>query len=55
MEMKQNSESPEKAGKTRKIVTTLIVLVVLAALFLAAKYLVSSVDILELLKKLHGG
>jgi len=31
------------------------VLVVLAALFLAAHYLVSSVDIVELLKKLHGG
>lgn len=55
MEAKQNSESPEKAGKTRKIVTALIVLVVLAALSLAARYLVSSVDIVELLKKMHGG
>ena len=55
MKVKQNSESPETVGKTRKIVTALIVLVVFVALFLAAKYLVSSVDIVELLKKLHGG
>ena len=42
MKVKQNSESPETVGKARKIVTALIVLVVL-------------VDIVELLKKLHGG
>jgi hypothetical protein len=52
MESKRN---PKKTGKTRKIVTILIALVVLAAMLLAAQYLVSSVNVLDLLKKLHGG
>jgi flagellar basal body-associated protein FliL len=55
METKQNSENQEKAGKTRKIVTALVVIVVLAALVLAAQYLVSNVDIVEMLRKMHGG
>ena len=49
METKQNLE---KTSTTRKIVTIVIALVVLAALFLAAQYIVSSVDIVELLKKM---
>ncbi len=55
MENKQNSENQEKTGTHRKIVTTVIVLVVFAALFLAAQYLVGSLDVAELLRKMHGG
>jgi len=55
METKRNPENQEKTGKTQKIVTALVAIVVLAALFLAARYLVNNVDIVELLKKLHGG
>jgi hypothetical protein len=36
-------------------VRTLIVLVVIASLVLAAYILVSSVDVVELLKRIHGG
>jgi hypothetical protein len=46
---------PEKPNKTRQIVTIVVTLFILAALALAAQYLVSQVDIVELLKKLHGG
>lgn len=55
MEIKKDSKNQEKAGKIRKIVTIVIVIMVFVALFLAAQYLVNSVNIVELLKKLHGG
>jgi hypothetical protein len=55
METKQNVEMKKKNGEVRKIVTALIVIVVIATLVLAAYYPVSSVDVAELLKKLHGG
>jgi hypothetical protein len=55
METNPNSEEKANRGTARKIVTALIVLAVFVALVLAARYLVSSVDIMELLKKLHGG
>jgi hypothetical protein len=55
METKPNSVNQQKSGTTRKIVTALVVIVVLAALALAAQYLVSQVNIVELLKKMHGG
>ncbi len=51
----ENKPNPENQSKTRKIITALVVIVVLTALALAAQYLVSSVDIVELLKKMHGG
>ena len=53
MENKKQTEG--KAGTGRKIVTALIVVALLIVLILAAQYLVGSVDIVELLKKLHGG
>ena len=55
METKKNSESEAKAGSVRKIVTTLVVLIVLVVLALAARYVVGSIDIVQLLKSLHGG
>ena len=55
METKPNPENQEKTGKIRKIVTILIVLVFFAVLALGSQYLVNNVDIVELLKKLHGG
>jgi hypothetical protein len=39
----------------KKIITAVIVIVVIAALFSAANWLVNSFDIAELLKKMHGG
>lgn len=55
METKKNSEMKEKTANTRKIITTIVVIIVFAALALSAQYLVNSIDIVELLKKLHGG
>ncbi|MEI7846262.1 MAG: hypothetical protein WCK35_10705 [Chloroflexota bacterium] len=54
MEIKQNSDDKAKATG-RKIVTVVIVLIVFIALVFAARFLVGSLDIVELLKKLHGG
>jgi hypothetical protein len=53
MESKKQTEG--KTGTGRKIVTALIVLALLIGLILAVQYLVGSVDIVELLKKLHAG
>ena len=55
MDNKQNSEGQGKSEAGRKIVTTLLVLLLLVGLALAARYLVGSLDIVEMLKKLHGG
>jgi hypothetical protein len=54
METKQNSDDKGKATG-RKIVTVVIVPIVFIALVFAARFLVGSLDIVELLKKLHGG
>ena len=53
--MEKKPEPKGKAELVRKIVTTLLVLVILAGLFWGARVLVGSVDIVELLKKIHGG
>ena len=53
--MKEDSEIKRKNVLLRQVVTTVLVLIVLAALLLAARALVGSVDIVELLKKIHGG
>jgi hypothetical protein len=55
MGTKTSTEEKGKSQTVRKILIALTVLIVLVALVLAARFLVSSVDILELLKKLHGG
>ena len=39
----------------KKIINALIVIVVVAALFLAANWMVTNIDIVGLLKQLHGG
>jgi hypothetical protein len=44
-----------KQETKKKIVNAVIVIVVVAALFLAANWLVSNINIGELLKQLHGG
>jgi len=53
--MKEDSETKGKKAVLRQVVTAVIVLIALAALVIAARALVSSVDIVELLKKIHGG
>ena len=53
--MKQDSETKGKKSVVRQVVIAVIVLIVIAALVIAARALVSSVDIVELLKKIHGG
>jgi len=55
MQPEKNSEGSGKKALVRQIVTAVIVLAVVAILFLAARALVGSVDIVELLKKIHGG
>jgi hypothetical protein len=55
MDIKQQSQEKEKNGTSRKVMTALIVLVVFAALALAARYLVSNIDFVELIKRIHGG
>jgi len=55
MENKKNVETKGNTTRSRKIITGMLLLIVFLALALAARYLVSSVDIIELLKKLHGG
>ena len=55
MENKKNGETQGNTTTSRKIITGVLVLIVFLALALAARYLVGSVDIVELLKKLHGG
>lgn len=39
----------------KKTITTLVVIVVLIALFWISSILVSNINIVELLRKLHGG
>jgi hypothetical protein len=39
----------------KKIITAVVVIIILTGMVLAANYLVHSFDILELLKKFHGG
>ena len=55
METKKDVEEKGKKQGVRKIVTSLIVFAIFIGLVLAARFLVGSVDIVELLKKLHGG
>jgi hypothetical protein len=55
METKTNADGNGKAEIRRKIVTTAIVIVVVLGLVLAARFLVSTVDIVEFLKRMHGG
>ncbi len=55
MENTKNTEGKGKAGSGRKIVTALIMLIILIGLVVAARFLVGSVDIMQLLKSLHGG
>jgi hypothetical protein len=44
-----------KQETKKKIVNAVIVIVVIVALFLTANWLVSNINIAELLKQLHGG
>jgi hypothetical protein len=39
----------------KKGITALIVIIILAGLIFAAQYLVNSVNIVELLRRMHGG
>ena len=55
MDHKSEPEGKGKKSVVRQIVTAVLVLAVLAALLVAARALVGSVDIVELLKKIHGG
>jgi hypothetical protein len=55
METRKNSIGKEKSQTGRKIVAALVVLIIFVVLFLAARFLVGSVDIVELIKKMHGG
>ncbi len=44
----------EKDGK-KKIINAVIVVVVIAALFVAANWMVTNINITELLKQIHSG
>lgn len=55
METKPDPEGKGKGGAGRRLVTSLVVLLVFAALALAAQWLVNSVNLVELLKRIHGG
>ena len=55
METKKDSQEKGKTQTGRKIAMALIMLIVFLGLVLAARSLVGSVDIVELLRKLHGG
>jgi hypothetical protein len=55
METKINSEGKGKTGMFRKVLIPLVVIVLIIMLALAARFLVSSVDIVGLLKQIHGG
>ncbi len=45
----------ENMNNRRKIAMTVIVIVIFVGLLVAARFLVINFDMLELIKKLHGG
>jgi hypothetical protein len=55
METKPDLAGKGKNSAGRRLVAGLAVLLVFAALALAAQWLVSSIDLVELLKRIHGG